>query len=177
MGQLGAARFEPLRLNCLAKILRAMGRRAEALPLLRRSVEASRATSLAFSGPSALGALALTTDDPEERREAVEEGESLLRAGSVAHNHFRFYRDTIDAALRAEDWDEAERLAEALTAFAAAEPLPWTSFYAARGRALAAWGRGERGRDGRSSLDRLAAEARAAGLLLALPALERVLAA
>ena len=61
---LGAARFEPLRLNCLAKTLRAMGRRAEALPLLRRSVEASRETSLTFSGPSALGALALTTDDP-----------------------------------------------------------------------------------------------------------------
>ena len=55
VAQLGAARFEPLRLNCLAKTLRAMDRRAEALPLLRRSVEASRETSLAFSGPSALG--------------------------------------------------------------------------------------------------------------------------
>ena len=28
--------------------------------------------------------------------------------------------------------------------FAAPEPLPWTDFYVARGRALAAWGRGER---------------------------------
>ena len=55
VAQLGAARFEPLRLNCLAKTLRAMDRRDEALPLLRRSVEASRETSLTFSGPSALG--------------------------------------------------------------------------------------------------------------------------
>ena len=120
IAQLGAARFEPLRLNCLAKTLRAMGRRDEALPLLRHSVEASRETSLTFSGPSALGALALTTDDPDERRRAIEEGEGLLRAGSLAHNHFRFYRDTIDAALRAEEWSEAERLAEALATFAAA---------------------------------------------------------
>ena len=169
VAQLGAARFEPLRLNCLAKTLRAMDRRAEALPLLRRSVEASRETSLAFSGPSALGALALTTDDPEERRRAIAEGEGLLRAGSVAHNHFRFYRDTIDAALRAEDWVEALRLADALAAFAAAEPLPWTTFYVERGRALAAWGRGE---EARAELDRLAGQASAAGLLLALPALE-----
>jgi class 3 adenylate cyclase/tetratricopeptide (TPR) repeat protein len=176
IAQLGAARFEPLRLNCLAKTLRAMDRWAEALPLLRRSVEASRATSLAFSGPSALGALALTTDGADERRSAIAEGESLLRAGSVAHNHFRFYRDTIEAALRATDWDEAERLAEALAAFAAPEPLPWTSFYAARGHALARWGRGKRSGVLRSHLTGLAGEAGTAGLLLAVPAIERALA-
>jgi class 3 adenylate cyclase/tetratricopeptide (TPR) repeat protein len=175
IGQLGAARFEPLRLNCLAKTLRAMGRRGEALPLLRRSVEASRQTSLAFSGPSALGALALTTDDPNERQGAIEEGESLLRVGSLAHNHFRFYRDTIDASLRAEEWGEAVRLVEALAAFAAAEPLPWTDFYVARGRALAAWGRGERGAQARAELGQLAEQARAAGLLLALPEMEYAL--
>ena len=177
IAQLGAARFEPLRLNCLAKTLRAMDRWAEALPLLRRSVEASRATSLAFSGPSALGALALTTDDPEERRAAIAEGESLLQAGSVAHNHFRFYRDTIDAALRAEDWDEARRLAEALTAFTVPEPLPWTSFYAGRGQALARWGEGERSDALRSQLASLADAAATAGLLLAVPAIERATAA
>jgi hypothetical protein len=117
----------------------------------------------------------LTTDDPDERRSAVAEGESLLRAGSVAHNHFRFYRDTIDAALRAADWDEAERLAAALAAFAAPEPLPWTSFYAARGIALARWGRGERLDDLRCQLAGLADEADTAGLLLAVPAIERAL--
>lgn len=172
IGRIGAARFEPLRLNCLAKTLRAMGRVAEALPLLRRSVEASRATSLTFTGPSSLGALALTTDDPVERRRAIAEGESLLQAGSVAHNHFRFYRDTIDATLKAGQWDEAERLSDALTAFAAAEPLPWTMFHAARGRALAAFGRGERNAGLRATLNDLTETGRTAGLLLAVPALE-----
>ncbi|MEZ5903573.1 MAG: adenylate/guanylate cyclase domain-containing protein [Geminicoccaceae bacterium] len=172
IGLLGAARFEPLRLNCLAKTLRAMGRAAEALPLLRRSVEASRATSLTFTGPSSLGALALTTDDPDERHRAIAEGESLLQAGSVAHNHFRFYRDTIEATLEAGEWAEAQRLAEALAAFAAAEPLPWTTFYAARGQALAAWGQGEHDTALQARLADLARTARTAGLLLALPALE-----
>jgi hypothetical protein len=120
--------------------------------------------------------LALTTDGADERRSAIAEGESLLRAGSVAHNHFRFYRDTIEAALRAADWDEAERLAEALAAFAAPEPLPWTSFYAARGHALARWGRGKRSGVLRSHLTGLAGEAGTAGLLLAVPAIERALA-
>ena len=143
---------------------------------MRQSVEASRATSLTFSGPSALGALALTTDDPDERRSAIAEGEGLLRTGSLAHNHFRFYRDTIDAALRAEEWSEAERLAEALATFAAPEPLPWTDFHAARGRVLAAWGRGERDEPQRAELCRLAEQAQSAGLLLALPAIQVALA-
>ena len=114
--------------------------------LLERSLAISRETALGFSGPSVLGALALTTDDAEVRREALAEGERLLRAGSVAHNHFRFYRDAIDASLRAGEWDEAERLAAALEDFTRPEPLPWTDFYVARGRALAAWGRGTEGR-------------------------------
>jgi hypothetical protein len=100
------------------------------------------------------------------------EGERLLRAGSVAHNHFRFYRDAIDATLQAGEWDEAEQLAAALEEFTSPEPLPWTAFYVARGRALAAWGRGQKGGASKAELERLAGEARRAGLHLALPALE-----
>ncbi len=175
-GRLGARRFEPLYLNCHAKVLRAEGRSAEALKLLERSLAISRETALGFSGPSVLGALALTTDDPQVRREALAEGESLLRDGSVAHNHFRFYRDAIDASLRVGEWSEAERLASALEDFTRPEPLPWTDFYIARGRALAAWGRGQMDDTTKSMLIHLMDEARHAGLRLALPALEEVLA-
>jgi tetratricopeptide (TPR) repeat protein len=174
--RLGAKRFEPLHLNCHAKVLRAEGRRAEALRLLERSLAISRETALGFSGPSVLGALALTTDDTAVRRDALAEGERLLRAGSVAHNHFRFYRDAIEASLRAGEWDEAERLAAALEDFTRPEPLPWTEFYIARGRALAAWGRGLRDDVIRTKLERIADEARHAGLRLALPAVEAALA-
>jgi class 3 adenylate cyclase/tetratricopeptide (TPR) repeat protein len=174
--RLGARRFESLYLNCHAKVLRAEGRRAEALGLLERSLAISRETALGFSGPCVLGALALTTDAPDVRREALAEGELLLRGGSVAHNHFRFYRDAIDATMRAGEWDEAERLAAALEDFTRAEPLPWTAFYIARARALVAWGRGQKNDTTKARLERLAGEAQHAGLHLALPALEAALA-
>jgi hypothetical protein len=73
--------------------------------------------------------------------------------------------DVIGAAVM----DRHLRLADALAIFAAAEPLPWTTFYVERGRALAA---GSRDETARAELDRLADQARTAGLLLALPALE-----
>jgi class 3 adenylate cyclase/tetratricopeptide (TPR) repeat protein len=173
--RLGSKRFQSLHLNCQAKVLRAEGRRAEALGLLQRSLAISRETSLGFSGPSVLGALALTTDDAQVRRDAIAEGERLLQAGSVAHNHFRFHRDAIDACLCAEEWDEAERLAAALEDFTRPEPLAWTDFYIARARALAAWGRGPKGAVIRARLEHLAGEARRTGLHLALPALEAAL--
>ena len=57
------------------------------------------------------------------------------------------------------------------------ENLPWAKFFAARGRALAAHGRGERDSETLATLTRLKAEAEAAGLLAALPAIDRALAA
>jgi tetratricopeptide (TPR) repeat protein len=174
--RLGARRFEVLRLNCLAKVWRAEGRRREALALVERSVELARETGLSFAGPSGLGALALTTDDVDVRRKALIEGEALLRAGCVAHNHFRFCRDAIDATLGVGDWHGAEHFAAVLADFTRPEPLGWTEFYIARGRALAAYGRGRRDHPIMAEIQRLAEDARRVGLRLALPALERALA-
>ena len=94
----------------------------------------------------------------------------------MAHNHFRFYRDGIDATLRTDEWNEAERLAAALEDFTRPEPLPWADFYVARGRALAARGRGKWDDTAKARLERLIGEAQRAGLHLALPALEAALA-
>jgi class 3 adenylate cyclase/tetratricopeptide (TPR) repeat protein len=174
--RLGARRFEALRLNCLAKVLRAEGRRSEALPLLQRSVAIGRETGLSFSGPSSLGALALTTDDSEVRDQALVEGEALLRAGSVAHNHFRFCRDAIETTLSAGEWERAEHFAAILEDFTRPEPLGWAQFYIARGRALATHGRGRREGALLAEIERLAEDARQTGLRLALPALEEALA-
>ncbi len=173
--RLGAWRFEALNLCCMAKILRAEGHCSEALGLLMDAIEISRRTGLSFSGPVVLGAIALTTDDPIARRDALSEGEELLKAGSVSHNHFRFYRDTIEAMLRANDWDNADRLAAALHEYTSLEPLPWTDFYISRARALAAHGRGKRDDVTRSEIRRLTDLARRVDLRLALPLLERAL--
>jgi Double zinc ribbon len=101
-------------------------------------------TGMAFLGPALPGWLALFTDDGEERRPAVAEAEALLAGGSVSHNDFFSCRAGIEAALATQDWSAAERYAAALEDHTRAEPLPFADFIIARGRTLAAWGRGER---------------------------------
>ena len=104
------------------------------------------------------------------------EGEAILAQGAVSHNHLRFYPQAIDTALDLGDWAEAERYADALEAFTRSEPLPWSDFFIARGRALAALGRGRHEEDTRLELERLGEEARRLELLTAVPALEQALA-
>ncbi len=173
--RLGARRFEPDCLNFLARCRVVQGRRAEALDLLREAVTISRETGVTYCGPNLLGMLALTTEDPDERKRAIEEGETILRSGAVAHNYFWFYRDVMEAALNLGNWNAAETYAQALEDFTRAEPLPWTDFFIARGRALAAFGRGRRDAATMDELRRLRDEAERIGLTTALPALEKAL--
>ena len=151
--------------------------RAAAAGLVREALAISRETGMAFLGPALLAWLALFTDDDAERRAAVAEGEALLAAGSVSHNYFFFYRAAIETALATEDWCAAERYAAALEDYTRAEPLPWSDFVIARGRALAAWGRGERDATAVERLRGLRAHAERAGLRNALAALEAALGA
>ena len=78
-------------------------------------------------------------------------------------------------ALRDGDWDEVEHYAAALIAYTRPEPLPWADFFAQRGCALAAHGRGTHDGVTRAALTRLKAEAESAGLLGAVPAIDRAL--
>lgn len=150
--QLGALRFEAEHLAFEAKLERLAGRRSDACALLHRALDLARETGLGYMGPSILSELALCCDDPAVRRARLDEGEALLACGSVGHNHLQFYRDAIDTALDLHDWPLAERYAQALENYAAAEPLPWCTLFAARGRALARWGRGLRDEATRRSL-------------------------
>ncbi len=67
------------------------------------------------------------------------------------------------------------RYAALLEDYVSAEPLPLTDFLVARGRALAAFGKGERNDTLIEELRRLAQEARDHELALAIPALENAL--
>jgi class 3 adenylate cyclase/tetratricopeptide (TPR) repeat protein len=174
--QLGARRFDAEALACRAELHRLAGRRAQALADAEEAVKVSRETAPAFLGPFTLGALARTTDDPAVRQQALREAEALLEAGAVSHNHLLFGRDAIDACLDAGDWQAAERYAAALESYTRLEPLPFSDFYVARGRALAALGR--RSMEAAPlamNLARLHAEGEQLGLLVALPAIERAL--
>ena len=96
-------------------------------------------------GPMLLGTLARISDDPAERRAALAEAEALLAAGSISHNYLWFYHEAIETAL---EWPASGARSSATPrrsrAIPRPEPLPWADFHVARGRALAAFGRGAR---------------------------------
>jgi hypothetical protein len=104
------------------------------------------------------------------------EGEALIRAGCVGHNQLRFYPEAMQVALELADHDEVARYAAALQDYTRPEPLPWSSFFIAHGRALAAFGRGRRDALLVAELQRLRGKSRRLGLKTTLPAIEAVLA-
>jgi hypothetical protein len=105
----------------------------------------------------------------------LEEGENILREGVVSHNYFWFYRCAMDALIHVNDWDRVERYASALEDYTREEPLAWTDFFVARGRALAAFGRGQRDDATVQEIQRLRDEAKRRGLRTGMVALEEAL--
>ena len=67
----------------------------------------------------------------------------MLRAGAVSHNHLLFPRDAIEVYIEAGDWGRIEHCVAQLEQYTLSERLPFADFYIARGRALAAFGRGQ----------------------------------
>ncbi|HSO07016.1 MAG TPA: AAA family ATPase, partial [Pelomicrobium sp.] len=175
--RLGMRRFEAEQLTGQGEALFLQGRQAEGEALVEAGYRLARETGLSYIGPWILGVLAKVTASPARRREALAEGERLLAAGCVSHCYLHFYQLAIDVALEDRQWEEAERYGAALEAYFAREPLPWSRFFAARGRALAAFGRGARDRGTMEQLRSLAAEARERELQPALAPLEAALAA
>jgi tetratricopeptide (TPR) repeat protein len=171
--RLGARRFEAQNLEFGGRILFAQGRRADAARQLREGLALCREVGLQFSGPRAIGALAVATEGPAERCRLLEEGEALLRRGAVGANHLWFYRDAIEALLQAGDADVALRYAAALEAYTRPEPLPWSDLFIARARALTAVA-SSTGRDGpvRRDLEVLRKTIEEAGLRLYRPAID-----
>jgi tetratricopeptide (TPR) repeat protein len=171
--QLGARRFETGGLVFLADFHRLAGRRAEALALAKEAVRISREASPAFIGPYALGALALASDDPSERQAALEEADALLRAGAVSHNHLIFPCYAIEAYFETGDWERMEHCAAGLEQYTSSEPLPFADFHIARGRALAAFGRGQSdARELTGELERVRDQGEQLGIRVALPVIE-----
>jgi tetratricopeptide (TPR) repeat protein len=131
---LGARRFEGTGLYYGAIVHKELGRRSVALDLARQALAISREAGINFAGPWILGFLAVTTDNAAERDDALAEGEAILQRGAVGHNHLWFRRYAIEAHLKAEDWIEAERHAQALEDYTSPEALPWADYFIAHGR-------------------------------------------
>ncbi|PWT76026.1 MAG: adenylate/guanylate cyclase domain-containing protein [Proteobacteria bacterium] len=136
----GSRRYAHTDLYLLGLVRIAQGRGDEAGAFLTEALALARETGMGFMGPAILGAVALAAKNREERESALGEGEALLRGTCVSHCHLFFYRDAIDATLRAGDWSEALRYGSALETFVQPEPLPWARLIVARCRLLAAFG-------------------------------------
>jgi class 3 adenylate cyclase/predicted ATPase len=176
--RLGARRFENEGVAFLARILRSQGVREEAARLVQGTLEVSRELDqMAYIGPFILIEWASVTTDPQARRDALAEAEVILAAGSVSHNHFWYHRGAIDLGLELGDWDLVARSTGALEDYTRPEPLPWSDYFIARGRALAAFGQGRRDATLRHDLVRLREEGDRVGLRVAMPSLEAALAA
>lgn len=91
-----------------------------------------------FCDPKVLSVLARAVPSKAERDQILGEGQELRDRGAVGHNHLWFHRDAIDAMLATGDAAGAPRYATALEDYSTREPLPWSTLFVARGRALAA---------------------------------------
>ncbi|MEM7529549.1 MAG: adenylate/guanylate cyclase domain-containing protein [Pseudomonadota bacterium] len=173
--RIGSVRFsnEVLAFNALR--LSAEGRSEEARATARRALAPSRDLGLSFGGPRILGILALVSGEPDEQDSALDEAERVIAEGCVGHNQLFFYRYAIEVVLRRQQWDRAVRFADALTDFTAAEPLAWSGYFAARGRALAGLGRGSRDPETILELERLQEFSARIGLGVSMSAIEQAL--
>ena len=173
--RLGASRFEAQALLYEGRLDRIEGRADEAIKTLEKALEISAEVGHGFTGPRIVGEMARALNEAEAKRAALAEGERMLEAGSVGHNHLFFYRDAIEVSFDIRDWDGVERYAAALENYTRHEPLPWCDFYTSRARALAAWRQGRRQPDVLAEIERLCGEAERVNFATALPALKEAL--
>ena len=171
--ELRARAWEAVWLTYSGMALHLRGDRGRAQALIQQALENEAA--LPFTGGWVWGALSMVTDDPQVRAHALREGERSLRKGMIGSNYLTFYRFAIEASLHCAAWEELVRYAQALEDFTCPEPLPRSDFFIARGRALAAFGRGDRDDAITQELQRLRDEAERVGLKVAIPALEEAI--
>jgi tetratricopeptide (TPR) repeat protein len=172
----GMRRFEARALGLRALVSLARGNRTEAAVQARRAHEISQETGPKYCGPAVTAVLIRATDNPDEAAEAIEQAERLLAEGCVSHNYFEYYIEMIEHALEERHWNDVERRCRALEDYTRSEPLPRTDYFVARGRALATFGRGQRGKTTARELRRLRDEGARVGLAIALPAIDKALA-
>jgi class 3 adenylate cyclase/tetratricopeptide (TPR) repeat protein len=161
-----ANNFAAQTLRYLAENSLAQGHRAKANAYSSQALETVREVGMTFIGPAVLATTAASSEDEAIGLAMLNEAETILDRGCVAHNHIWFTRTAIGHALRTCAWDRANHYATRLETYTRKEPLPWSDFIIAEGRALAAWGLGQRTDANARALERLLSIAVDRGLLV-----------
>jgi class 3 adenylate cyclase/tetratricopeptide (TPR) repeat protein len=173
--QLGARLWVGQSLMVLGRIAYMRGCSDDAEKLSQKAVDTLQDDRMAFAGAQTLGNIALVTRNSDRRRSVLSEAEELLCGDNIGHNFLHFYIDAMETCLQEEQWDEVDRYAQALEDYTSDEPLPRSELSIARGRALAAFGGGDRDEPTFSELQRLYDEAKLVGHKVIMPALENAL--
>ena len=137
------------------------------------AVKIVRRVGMTFIGPTVLAVSASLIEDPAARRALLEEAETILDTGCVAHNQLWFADAAIDTALYHKDWAAALRYADRLERATSSEPLAWSDFMVRRARALVAAGQGNDDSDITTELEALKVIAEQAGVSPSLNLAER----
>ena len=159
--EIGARRYLPAILAHHAESLFARGERRQAHEQLREAYAIAHEGSMAFAGGMVLGMLMRVVDDPDERAAVAQEGEALLAAGALSHNHVFFRRYGIEEGLAHGDLESVLRHAAALESYTRHEPLPYSDLLIRRARALVAVARAPHDAAARAEVRKLEVEARA----------------
>ena len=172
---MSAKNLEAQAYQFLARLNAAQGDMSQARSFADRSLGILREVGMSFIGPTVLAVVAWLTEDPAKRKKCLKEAEDILDQGCVGHNHMWFGRFAIDAVLAAGEWDEAERYAARLEDYTREQSLAFADFTIARGRTLAALGRGKREASLVTEIKRLDEVAAKTGFVLARPMFKQAL--
>lgn len=159
--KLGARRYQAFLQMTLCQVRLAQGRAAEGRQLIDTAMTLAEETGLGFAGPLICACQALARGPGAEARACIARGEAMLKDFGLVHNHVFFRVFAIDWAINAEDWPLVEELADALSAYTAAEPLAYADLVIARARALASLSRDADDRQALEILKRLQVQAQA----------------
>ena len=173
--RLGARRFEAENVMYLSLATANLGDLAAARDLIERALELASRSGLEFMGPPILATQGLLAENEAACLLALSTGEALLPKAAIGHNHLHFRQLAMEACMAWNRWDEVIRHGDCLEDYCRPEPLPWSAFFVARARLLAATAGGERGAAHAAALRTVLETARKAGLILYIPALEDAL--
>jgi hypothetical protein len=114
-----------------------LGGIADAQVLLQHAASLALEVARTYCGPWCLGVQALHMVNEERARELPAQGEALLAAGCVSHNHIEFRRLAMEFNLRHGDVAQTRRHAAALRDYTKDESLAWSDLIIGRAEYLA----------------------------------------